>query len=389
MLSSPLPLQGMLITLLIGSFFVTALGSADPWWRPKEWFVFLMGAIWLICRPLIRVPGVPPRATFFLIPFLTWTVIQTFLIHVLPILQAKGAYVSIPWVWLTLLHLILLWVWFLDICNIFTDKNFRPIWWASVAIGTVLSILMLLQVVGADPVVWLLQRRHGSITWLSSNHVIGLMGNPFQAGACLAVLIPIMAGLGLWVPLALAALALLATQSASAVLAGLIGVLVSLWLSGRRLVCGLVGGIALLRLVTLHGTDFFSLSGRFPIWIKSAELWREKFLLKGTGLGTYKLLGITAQVSNPGAPPNVVRWAHNEWLQVGMETGLIGLILLLTALISILILAYRRRVLRPEASGILAAGAILSVSSIPFHLAPTAVTLLLALAAVIVSLKEA
>ena len=218
------------------------------------------------------------------------------------------------------------------------------------------------------------------------NHVIGLMGNPFQAGTALAILLPLMVALAWWIPAGLTVLALLATHSSSAIVAGFAGVLATLWLKGSRLKCGLLLALGLLGLLTLP-SSYLSFSGRIEVWQRSFELWTHNFLWQGTGLGTYKMLGITAQSVSPELP-NAVRWAHNEWLQIGMEIGLIGLILLLSALSYILLRARRTQALPAEASGILAAGLILSLSSIPFHLAPTAVLLVIALASVIVHLKE-
>ena len=386
LLSSPLPLQGLLIGLLIGSNFMFAIGASDPWWRPKEWWVFCGGAIWLAIRGLQGRGKNPLGSERAFIPLMLWIVLQTALLHVLPVVQAPGRFHSIPWVWLTFLHLCVLWVWFHDICESFTEKDFRPIWRVAAGIGTVLSILMLLQSMGIDPIIHIIQGRYKGFQWLMDNHVIGLMGNPFQAGTALAILLPLMVALAWWIPAGLTVLALLATHSSSAIVAGFAGVLATLWLKGSRLKCGLLLALGLLGILMLP-SSYLSFSGRIEVWRQSFNLWTHNFLWQGTGLGTYKMLGITAQSVSPELP-NAVRWAHNEWLQIGMEIGLIGLILLLSALSYILLRARRTQALPAEASGILAAGLILSLSSIPFHLAPTAVLLVIALASVIVHLKE-
>ncbi len=381
----PRPLQGFLCCLLSLSFFTVWFGSADPWWRPKEWAVLVAGLVWIGWRTLC-----PPRAvgkmgvSIFLGALLIWIALQTSFLHILPVVQAPGRYVTHPWVWLTYFHLVLLMVWYSDMVRSLKLEDLKPVWSVVGWIGLILSVLMLLQFAGRDPVIFLLERKVGTVRWLHGNHVIGLMGGPFQAGACLAICVPVLVALNRKISLTLAALALLATGSASAIVSAFCGALAVLWTVGKRSLFVSLSFLGIGCALVSHWKGFFSFSGRIPLWTKSIEMWKESFLLQGTGLGTYKLLGITAATANPDAP-NTVRWAHNEWIQIGMELGAVGLILFTLFIGSVFLSLWKRPNAIP--AGILVTGAILSVASIPFHLAPVVITLVVSLAAVAISSK--
>ena len=41
------PLLLFITLLFIGSFLSIFLTSSDPWWRPKEWWAFGCGILWM------------------------------------------------------------------------------------------------------------------------------------------------------------------------------------------------------------------------------------------------------------------------------------------------------------------------------------------------------
>jgi len=69
------------------------------------------------------------------------------------------------------------------------------------------------------------------------------------------------------------------------------------------------------------GQEITSLSGRTPVWRSSLDILRDYPLL-GSGIGTFEDAFI---LYRPSAVR--LRWdhAHNDWLQVGTEAGLVGL----------------------------------------------------------------
>lgn len=115
--------------------------------------------------------------------------------------------------------------------------------------------------------------------------------------------------------------------------------------------CSFPVGIALCSLSglgsVLAGVRYFTLgsflpdsSGRFSIWKMCLEFWPKNIsILFGSGQGsaTY-LIPLVQQLDNatqkgyrPGEAPSPIHdyflWAHNEWLQIFLEQGVIGLVL--------------------------------------------------------------
>ena len=236
-----------------------------------------------------------------------------------------------------------------------------------------LSAYMIFQSVHIDPLIWLIQLKFEKFGWLHQNHVIGLMGNPFQAAGTLAVLTPAVSYLVFqsflqrkkkvfWsVVLAMNLVALCATQSASGLVAGLIGgVLASgkvrtMKAFGILTMASLIGLISILFLAP----DWLLGHGRIEIWKQSiAQL--HYYPILGIGLNQFKLIGITYLDSQ-------VRWAHNEWIHFSVELGIF-----LTGLLAFYVGREAVKLFRVHFGmfGCFISIIILSFLHIPWHLAP-------------------
>lgn len=359
----------LLASLLILSNFTVWIGASDPWWRPKEWAVFVAGLVWLCVRSRVQT-----LRQYRNLPFLTllfYVVGQFTLLQVLPVASAPGKF-GVPGIlWVGMLHAVLFLLWFIDCIQMVKKETFQHLWKLVAGIGVMLELQMLLQRVGFDPMVTYMS--HGrTLTWLHDNHMVGLMGNSFQASACLAVCIPAIFAQGWWLAGLLGLLTLLLAQSATGVMAVVLSIF---FLLQDRLDRAIWASICLLGGLALSFRGFFAFSNRLPIWHQTLHLWKHR-LLFGYGLGTFKLLGVKVQTAAQDAP-NAVWWAHNEWLQIGVELGLIGMVCATAWLLSLLWRA--RHSGQKIAIATLAASLVLSLSSIPFHLAPTIVVTALAL----------
>jgi len=71
------------------------------------------------------------------------------------------------------------------------------------------------------------------------------------------------------------------------------------------------------------------LSGRFPIWADTVRIIRD-FPLAGTGLNTYGIATLFYQTTLPEAH---LREAHNEYLQLAAEGGLLVCIPVIVAIV--------------------------------------------------------
>jgi hypothetical protein len=382
--SRTLPLRVFLAALIVGSFFAIWIGSADAWWRPKEWWVFCTSMAYFAWRMFAPAHACRQLKSLTLALLFGFVCVQMAALFILPAIWARGS-LSVPvWPFHIFLFSVLLWTLFKDAVECLSSKDFLFLFRVVGACGAALSLLMIGQFFHLDPVLWLSNQIGMNIKWLHNNHVVGLMGNSFQAACVLAPTVPILAALGWTIPAVLAATALVLSGSASATAAAACGVLATLWLQKKRRGFWLLLSLLLSLPIFLLRSGFFSFSGRLEIWNKSLGALLEHPIL-GYGLGTYQLLGITASTGN--GLPNAVRWAHNEWLQIGCELGLIGLGILVCFLTN-LIRKGLAKGLPASAAGALAALWVLSLASIPFHLAPTIVTGLIALAATNVHLAE-
>lgn len=88
----------------------------------------------------------------------------------------------------------------------------------------------------------------------------------------------------------------------------------------------------LVRFEQLREPEFLRMEGRFSIWKDGLELIRE-YPLTGTGLGTF---GMAFRRYQTTAVDKYVDHAHNDYLEIASETGLVGLALLFVPVLFLL-----------------------------------------------------
>lgn len=371
-LHGSLPLRLFIQAMLIGSFFSFYIGSADPWWRVKEWVVLGIGSLWLACRTFAQPIQRRVWSSKWLGFLLGWVVVQMFMFHIWPVITASRTYATSPWPWLTFLQIIVISIWMTDSIRMLSKRDMEVIHKTIAWIGLIMSVYMIFQAAGLDPVIAHIQRTRTGFEWLHGNHVIGLAGNPFQAGTILAVTVPAMLTLFHPIVMVLPVLALLATQSASAISAGFMGIGVILLLSKKFRLFGLLCLVSIGAVIYATHHGLLLENGRFLIWKQSIQAWL-KAPWDGIGLSMYKLLGVVDDRSGVMA----VRWAHNEWIQALAELGLIGLTLLGGWVLGLLWKLRKWRAIPFHWIGTGLTCLALTVLSIPWHLAPTVIVSLL------------
>lgn len=117
------------------------------------------------------------------------------------------------------------------------------------------------------------------------------------------------------------------------VLLPLVAITVTAWRGARAAVstCAILFGIALLGTISLGaayepgavmvGPQRLLTQRRLALWSEALEITAERPLL-GVGPGRFQAVSPTALADRDA------RWAHQEFLQVGAETGVVGLVLL-------------------------------------------------------------
>lgn len=163
---------------------------------------------------------------------------------------------------------------------------------------------------------------------LQNRRVLGTIGNPSHFAAYLSCAWPILLaqkGPQWWLGRGVLLLAVIWTFSWGGVLAIL---LISLWWIRRhRMVLWALVGLTSLGLgvLWLVNAEYFSLSGRWERWGLFLSLFRKTIV---TGAGPGALMNLSQGITDPNHPLYHWRHAHNEYLQVLIEEGVVGLALI-------------------------------------------------------------
>lgn len=161
-----------------------------------------------------------------------------------------------------------------------------------------------------------------------------------------------------------------ATRSVAGVLTLAVGALIALagrWLAGPLAVAVVVlimGVTSAFAVATPHeGHD--DVAVRTQLWHEAVRLMHTE-PVRGIGPGRFSVLNTVSRDAD-------LRWAHNDYLQVGAELGAIGLVLvvllLFWAALELLLAARLHQPLAPWAAGALAASAVHAGVDYVFHFA--------------------
>jgi hypothetical protein len=175
---------------------------------------------------------------------------------------------------------------------------------------------------------------------MTTGHFIGAMNNPAQDGCLLLCMYPIalIREKAPWHIHASVGAFILATGSSTAL--AYWGLMMGMWFILSAPVLNFRSRVALSAFGCMSvafvghmalGSELLNSNGRFNLWQKLYFYWNHigTYRLVGTGLGTFSLYGQGIQLQGmiPGTMMDVFPWAHNEFLQIGFELGLIGLLL--------------------------------------------------------------
>ena len=163
---------------------------------------------------------------------------------------------------------------------------------------------------------------------------VAFMGNASMNGCLIAVTLPFLWKNWNWWVCAVPVYAVFLTGASVPV--GVLAI-VMLTLTSHRIVGIAVAALAFVSGFALQSYDLFSSNGRFLAW---KHLWKffvdENFSrLIGMGTGSGMALFPVAQ-QKAGVTTSFFWWAHNDFLQVGLEQGLIGLIALLILVVGVI-----------------------------------------------------
>lgn len=160
----------------------------------------------------------------------------------------------------------------------------------------------------------------------------GTIGNPTHLAAYLSLTLPLLlvrTGWGWRLATVANGVLLLRCGSAAGLLGAWVGSLLTTWLLGQRRLCGIIAGVGLVggigMAVVKDGLNPF---GRLAAW---QVFWSVFVHRPITGFGPGFTLAMTQNA--PPGPIHLWHHVHNEYLQIALEQGLIGLGLVLWGLV--------------------------------------------------------
>lgn len=197
-------------------------------------------------------------------------------------------------------------------------------------VGLICAVYLILQKLGIDP----MQKVNSEFVAaaVDSAEAPSTLIHPNYAGAFLALCLPLCLYSRKWFCFFVTAIAIVLSQSAFAVLGGVVGVLSFLWFSCRRwrkiMIWNL--GVIVVGAVLIYGLHPFALpdNGRFGAWASIFHDTIYPFMddkshaVYGFGLGSYRYLWVP-HYHHPFTQ------AHNEYLEFFFNTGIVGLTLLI------------------------------------------------------------
>lgn len=200
-------------------------------------------------------------------------------------------------------------------------------------------------------------------------------GNPSMAASLLACLLPFVWLLYrnpcLWLVSWLLTL-LLAYRTGASVPWGILGVVTAaVWVSRnpRRMLCLPAFAAALIALgMTLLGHDFWDPNGRLEVWSMAWEWFRlHGSLVWGMGYSTSQVLLPLEQVVTGHYHGEYFLWLHNDWLQLFIEGGIVGMACLLLSLSRLLTVAWKSPALFGSLTGFVALACFNYPLRMPIH----------------------
>ncbi len=123
--------------------------------------------------------------------------------------------------------------------------------------------------------------------------------------------------------------AILVSSSGISYLALLIGAIGLLWATRPKLAPWIAAplGIVALCLAPFIKPEIFQHNVRYEAWPLFLTFWTDHFdWAFGSGLGTFRIWGPSVQMLYHFREGQWWLWMHSDWMQIGLELGLIGLV---------------------------------------------------------------
>ena len=260
-------------------------------------------------------------------------------------------------------------------------------------IGFGFSVYAILQWLGLDQVFGNSDFEYTNKVLKRKYHMLTLLGSHVFTGLTLSVISPLFLmfnRLKYRIAYFVVILAIILTHNVTAYFASVAGLLIFLVLTKRRII--LIGTFVLVVLggAYFHNNvkSFSDLSGRKNLWVSVInKYFATDMIFTGIGFGSYYyVVDAPKQREDKGFEPGQLNtlWAHNEWLQLFIEGGVIGGVIVIGYFINLFIrikdlLVSDPSVLTIGYLSVFLSFFVISLTFNPLHLAPLAMIFILTL----------
>ncbi len=252
------------------------------------------------------------------------------------------------WSWKPILKIVIFLMLWVSISSLkFSNKDRNQILSCMVWVGTIMAMYVLSQWNRIDQFCSVFGSLGGneSVNFVGTG---GTLGNRTLVSPFMAMLVPLAIYLRKWWKAGLMILAVLATRSQVAIGALLVSLTFLYCSRYRRVFYLLLAGVALVFTLSVIGYntndrvhDLIDDGSRFKVWGMVVDDWQSPvvenqdrgYALTGQGIGSFRYAFSFKHRNDITGP--MFHQAHNEYLQVLYECGLIGLLLMLAAILQV------------------------------------------------------
>jgi O-antigen ligase len=251
------------------------------------------------------------------------------------------------WSWKPILKMMIFLLMWITVASLdFSLKDKRQLFTCMIWVGAIMSIYVLLQFKSIDQFCQV-YRRFGGENHGASVGTGGALGNRTIVSPFIAMIIPMALYMRSWWKAALMAAAVLATRSQMAIGAMVVSLAFLYSTMYKKAFYGLAAAAVIVLLILIIGFNtnatihnFIDDGTRFAAWSQMIEDWRSpliqgkdnSYALTGYGIGSFRYVWPNRHPGEIGA--NFLQ-AHNDYIQVLYECGIVGLLLMLAAIVQI------------------------------------------------------
>lgn len=273
----------------------------------------------------------------WLLILMPYLILATYLAPMIPI-QFLGIKLFSPWLFKPLLYIVISFILYVVISSYkFNSKDISGIFGTLSWVGLAMAIYVIAQSLGIDK---FFQPREipAGISGLVQPNLVGSLGNPTLVSPFIAMCLPFTLYRKSFVEAIIMSLAICLTLSAIAIGAMIISVSFFFLSKKVNLSTSLLTSISILIIITAgtqllgHGKSILSSSGRIGRWVQIVEEMRKPFFIndKPYGLTGYGFGSMPFTYAIPRGSDFFQ--AHNEFIDILYQTGLIGILLFLLSI---------------------------------------------------------